>query len=169
MNAPVVQLWVTSACPVSGPSLLLPQHFSFEGWKGLCAGTGAASEAGDTKILLSHVERENIDRTKDSLLVLENHAASGSDPCHVCVVLGFAGSAQHLLTFFLFPFRAGFPDCHPRYGVYSTAKPCLGRGEGRSLSNTEVWICARGGRSTLSTHSPYCASLAVPRCEALLQ
>lgn len=71
-----------------------PSALSFEGWKGLCTGTGAASEAGDRKILFSPVERENMDRTKDSLLVLENHAASGSDPCQMCCVLGFAFSAS---------------------------------------------------------------------------
>lgn len=129
MNAPVAQLWVTSACPVSGPSLFVPQYFSFEVWKGLCTGTEAVSEAGDKKIVLSCVERENIDRTKDSLLVLENRAASGSDPCPV---LGFACSAQHLLTLLLFPFRvrAGSRECRLRYGVYSTAKPYLWEGEG---------------------------------------
>lgn len=141
----------------------------------LKAGKGCALGLGlplkQVKILVSHVERENMDRTKDSLLVLENHAASRSDLCQMCLILGFACSAQHLLTLLLFPFRvrAGRLNCHPRYGVYSTAKPCLWEGERADPQQYRGLDLCKGRRNTHSIHSLYSASLAVPWCEALLQ
>lgn len=52
------------------------------------------------------VERESIGRRKGNIQALENHVASGSDPCQKCHVLDLICLAQHFVTHFLFPFRA---------------------------------------------------------------
>lgn len=127
MNAPVLQLWVPSARTISDFSL---STFLLKAGKGGALELGLPLKQVLQKFSCSCREGKH-GQDKDNLLVLENHIASGSDPCQMCLVLAFACSAQHLLTLLLFPFRvrAGRLHCNLRYGVYSTAKCCLWEGK----------------------------------------
>lgn len=55
--------------------------------KGCGAGMGLLLKQVIQKHSWCVAERENIDRRKEDLQALENHAASGSGPCQMCHVL----------------------------------------------------------------------------------
>lgn len=112
--------------------------------KGCAAGVGLLLKHVIQKHSRCDVERENIDRRIENLQAVENHAASGSDPCQMCCVLDFLPVQPNTFSpSFCFLSESELEIINYHAGtVYvallNTVCVCETEEEGRSLISTEI-------------------------------
>lgn len=130
MIAPVFQLWVTSAWPVSGPSVSPSALFLLKDGKGCALELGLPLKQVIQKFSC-HVERENMDRTMDSLLVLETMLPLDLTLARCALFWALPAQPNTFSPSFCFLSESELEDLTATPGMVCTALPSSVCGKGR--------------------------------------